>query len=62
VSGAATIGERKKSSGQNPYTLLLYNHYDVQPPEPLDLWWVSPPFEPTVQGGRLYARIVRQQG
>ncbi|MGC3969839.1 MAG: dipeptidase [Pirellulales bacterium] len=36
-------------------TVLVYGHYDVQPPDPLDLW-ETPPFEPTRRNGNLYAR------
>ena len=41
--------------GEGPRTLLIYNHYDVQPPDPLEEW-ESPPFAAEIRDGRLYAR------
>lgn len=43
--------------GHGQRTLLIYDHYDVQPPDPLDLWQ-SKPFNPQIRGGKLYARGV----
>jgi acetylornithine deacetylase/succinyl-diaminopimelate desuccinylase-like protein len=55
TGGAPVVfGERK---GKSDKTLLFYNHYDVQPAEPLELW-ETPPFEPALRDGKLYGRGV----
>jgi acetylornithine deacetylase/succinyl-diaminopimelate desuccinylase-like protein len=55
TGGAPVVfGERK---GKSEKTLLFYNHYDVQPAEPLELW-ETPPFNPAQRDGKLYGRGV----
>ncbi|MEZ4868372.1 MAG: M20/M25/M40 family metallo-hydrolase [Caldilineaceae bacterium] len=49
------LGRRFDAPGKP--TVLLYGHYDVQPPDPLEEW-ISPPFEPAIRDGRIYARGV----
>lgn len=55
TEGAPVVFAERK--GRSDKTLLFYNHYDVQPPEPLELW-DSPPFEPEQRDGKLYGRGV----
>lgn len=55
TGGAPVVFAERK--GRTDKTLLFYNHYDVQPPEPIELW-DSPPFEPVIRDGKLYGRGV----
>lgn len=53
--GKPVVLGRYDGAGGDASRLLFYGHYDVQPPEPLELWKTGP-FEPTIRDGRLYAR------
>jgi acetylornithine deacetylase/succinyl-diaminopimelate desuccinylase-like protein len=55
AGGMPALYAEVKGSGRRK--LLLYQHYDVQPVDPIDLW-ESPPFEPSERDGRIYARGV----
>ena len=55
TAGAPVVLAERK--GKSDKTLLFYNHYDVQPAEPLDLW-ETPPFEPSLREGKLFGRGV----
>lgn len=55
TKGHPTLFATHLKAGPNKPTLLIYNHYDVQPIDPLEEW-ISPPFEPTIRNGQVYAR------
>lgn len=55
TAGHPIVVAEWRDAGPNAPTVLIYGHYDVQPEEPLDLW-DTPPFEPTIRDGKIYAR------
>jgi acetylornithine deacetylase/succinyl-diaminopimelate desuccinylase-like protein len=57
MEGAPPLVYGEVASSKSEKTVLFYNHYDVQPEEPLELW-KSPPFQPEVRDGRIYGRGV----
>jgi acetylornithine deacetylase/succinyl-diaminopimelate desuccinylase-like protein len=54
TKGHPIVYAEKITDASRP-TVLVYGHYDVQPPDPLNLW-TTPPFEPQVRDGKIYAR------
>ena len=57
VEGAPPLVFGELNGGKSDKTILFYNHYDVQPEEPLELW-KSPPFKPEIRDGAIYGRGV----
>ncbi|MDA4126989.1 MAG: M20/M25/M40 family metallo-hydrolase [Thaumarchaeota archaeon] len=57
MEGAAPLVYGELKSSKSSKTIMFYNHYDVQPEEPLELW-KSPPFKPEIRDGRIYGRGV----
>ncbi len=57
INGASPLVFGEMKSAVSDRTILFYNHYDVQPVEPLDEW-KSPPFKPEIRGGRIFGRGV----
>ena len=57
INNAPPLVYAELTSNKSDKTLLFYNHYDVQPPEPLEEW-KSPPFKPTIRNDKIYARGV----
>ncbi|MGD2144596.1 MAG: dipeptidase [Anaerolineae bacterium] len=55
TSGHPVVYGEWMAAGPDVPTVLIYGHYDVQPPDPLDLW-DAPPFEPTLVGDDVFAR------
>ena len=55
TAGQPVVVGEWRGAGSSAPTVLVYGHYDVQPAEPLDLW-TSPPFEPAIRDGRIFAR------
>ena len=55
TSGHPVVYGAWTEAGSEAPTVLVYGHYDVQPPDPVDLW-ETPPFEPTIRGNDIFAR------
>ncbi|HEY0671348.1 MAG TPA: dipeptidase [Longimicrobiales bacterium] len=55
TKGHPIVVAEYRAAGPRAPTVLIYGHYDVQPVEPLDLWQ-TPPFEPVVRDGKIFAR------